>query len=522
VLDFTLDHKWIGPAVGLTVIASAIYPSMKVDKNMETSQAEMFIGIRYNISESMSLEKREALATQVEQILAPHRDEMNIRSIYSFFSGEWTMTRLYMKEGHTNEAEMNDVRKRLATMLPKLPGVGLEVQDNVPFWERNRGKRVGFQLTGEDTEVLSRLADEAKVLLEQVEGLHSVYSTTERGNYEVQTRVDRDLAREYDVGVDQAANVVELTFRGQNLPRFIDDDEEVQMRLALDERETESLEQLRNLPMIQRSGTGSTIPLATVADFRVAKGPDEIQRDNRATGVWVGGRFDEGTQDEYVQKCMEKLDTMVLPYGYRWEHRRFRHDVHESQMEFVTNLLLALGLIFAVMAGLFESVRQAGSLLVALPFALAGAAWTLYLTGTDFDQPAAVGLLLLFGIVVNNGIVMIEHINGYRRKGMPRRQAMLTGGRERLRPVLMTAVTTLLGLLPIVIQKPSLAGVYYYSMALVIMGGLAISTVLTTILLPTTVCITEDVLGWMGRCSGSLSGRILGRFRRPARPVVAE
>ncbi|MCP4547147.1 MAG: efflux RND transporter permease subunit, partial [bacterium] len=92
-------------------------------------------------------------------------------------------------------------------------------------------------------------------------------------------------------------------------------------------------------------------------------------------------------------------------------------------------------------------------------------------TGTDFDQTAAVGLLLLIGVVVNNGIVMIEHINQYRRRGMERTAAMLRGGRERLRPILMTAITTLVGLVPIAVQRPALAGMYYYSVALVIMGG---------------------------------------------------
>src|SRR5678815_1583714 len=120
-------------------------------------------------------------------------------------------------------------------------------------------------------------------------------------------------------------------------------------------------------------------------------------------------------------------------------------------------------LVFMLMASIFESVRQAIALTVALPFALAGAAWTLYLTGCDFDQPAAVGLLLLIGIVVNNGIVMIAHVNGYRRGGMLRYDALMQGGRERLRPIMMTALTTLLSLVPIVVQRPTLAGVYYYS-----------------------------------------------------------
>jgi HAE1 family hydrophobic/amphiphilic exporter-1 len=181
------------------------------------------------------------------------------------------------------------------------------------------------------------------------------------------------------------------------------------------------------------------------------------------------------------------------------------------------------------MASIFESMRQAVALAVALPFAIAGAAWTLYATGCDFDQPAAVGLLLLIGIVVNNGIVMIEHVNGYRRAGMARREALLQGGAERLRPILMTALTTLLSLLPIVIQKPTLAGVYYYSMALVIMGGLAVSTFLTLVLLPTTVTLVEDApaaavaasrrsAAWLR----AVARRLAGRTRRTPATSAAE
>jgi HAE1 family hydrophobic/amphiphilic exporter-1 len=164
----------------------------------------------------------------------------------------------------------------------------------------------------------------------------------------------------------------------------------------------------------------------------------------------------------------------------------------------MVNLALALLLVFAVMSGLFESVQRAVALMIALPFALSGAIWTLYVAGTDFDQPAAVGVLLLIGIVVNNGIVMIEHINSYQRAGMPRHEAMLRGGRERLRPILMTAVTTLLGLVPLVVESPAFGGMYYSTMALVIMGGLTLSTFLTLVLLPTTATLVEDFVVVLG------------------------
>ena len=205
---------------------------------------------------------------------------------------------------------------------------------------------------------------------------------------------------------------------------------------------------------------------------------------------------------------------MEFPKGYAWSFGSWQSRQQEQSIEFAVNLALALLLIFAVMASLFESIQQAIALMIALPFALAGAVWGLYIAGIDFDQPAAVGVLLLVGIVVNNGIVMIEHINSYRRAGVDRLEAMITGGRERLRPILMTALTTLIGLVPIVVQRPSLGGMYYYSMAVVIMGGIVLSTFLTTVFLPTTVTLVEDGIALVGRAWKWVGTRITASGRR--------
>jgi HAE1 family hydrophobic/amphiphilic exporter-1 len=211
------------------------------------------------------------------------------------------------------------------------------------------------------------------------------------------------------------------------------------------------------------------------------------------------------------------MNGMEMPYGYSWTFGRSEEMRKERSQEFLVNLLLALVLVFVVMAALFESVRQAIGLMIALPFALSGAVWALYLTKTDFDSPGAVGLLLLIGIVVNNGIVMIEHINGYRRQGMPRYDAMVKGGRERLRPILMTAITTLISLVPMAIQRPSLGDVYYYSMAIVIMGGLFVSTFLTSILLPTNTTLVEDSYVLARRAAVAVGRRLRALVTRPRR-----
>ena len=480
------------------VIGSAVFPFQRVDMNFDTSQTELFVQVRYEFSEEMSLERKEEVISQVEQVLEPHREKLMARSIYSFWSDRWTLTRIYLEEGEANEENIRQVRNTLRGLLPELAGVQLKVQENSMGWRRHRGRdRVAFQLVGEDTQVLMEMAEAAILKIETIPGLIDVETRHAEAQQELHIEPDRDLAARYDITPDQVSQVVGLTYRGRRLQRFRTPEGEREMRLTLDEQEVESLDQLRNLVM--HTTDGEKVPLAAVAALNQRPGRENIQRDNRLTSVWVTARYQEGTREDYIPQVEMVLGEMEFPFGYSWTFGQWETRQKEQSKEFLTNLLLALMLVFAVMAGLFESVRQALALMVSLPFALSGAIWTLYFTGTSFDQPAAIGLLLLIGIVVNNGIVMLEHINQYRREGMERIEAMMRGGRERLRPIIMTAVTTLIGLVPIVVQKPSLGGVYYYSMALVIMGGLFVSAFLTLILLPTTTTLSEDMFGALGR-----------------------
>jgi len=497
-LGFALVHRWPALVAGLIVVGSAVYPIRHVDMNFDTSESELFVQVRYDFSEDLPLEGKEKVIERVEAMLEPHRAELHAKSIYSFWSDRFSLTRVYLDDGQANEDNIALVRRRLPELLPEIPGVRLEVQQNRQAWRSHMGgHRVAFQLVGDDTETLLKLAEEAITRVEAIPGLSNVETRHQEAQQELHIQPDRDLMSRYGVQSGQVGQVIGLTFRGSRLQRFRTPDGEREMRLTLDEQQTESIDQLQNLPLAVADGRD--VPLSSVARLTTLPGRESIQRDNRRTSVWVNARYEDGTSEDYIPAVSAALAGMDFPYGYSWTFGQWQELRKEQSQEFLTNLLLALLLIFAVMAGLFESVRQAVALMVSLPFAVAGAAWTMYLTGTDFDQPAAIGLLLLIGIVVNNGIVMLEHINGYRRGGMERTEAMLRGGRERLRPILMTALTTLIGLVPIVVQKPSLGGVYYYSMALVIMGGLLIGTILTSLLLPAMASLSEDGFALLGR-----------------------
>ncbi len=371
LLAWNLRRRWAAVVAGLAVVGSAVFPFNRVDKNLDTSEAEMFVQLRYDISEEMTLEAKRDLVTRVEKHLEPHRDELLARAVYSFWNDRWVMTRIYLHEGLANEENFSLVRTRLRGLLPEIPGVRLQVQDTRQGWRRHRGggQYIAFQLVGEDTEVLMRLAEEARERVGAIPGMADVEARHQEAQQELHIEPDRDLMARYDVSPGQVANVVGLTYRGQRLRRFRTTDGEREMRLTLDEQRTESVSQLRNLPL--RNADGTRVPLAAVADFNVIPGRENIERDNRLTSVWVGGRYTEGTREDYIPRVTAILQGMDFPYGYDWTFGQWQARQQEQSREFVTNLALALLLVFAVMAGLFESARQALALMIALPFALA-------------------------------------------------------------------------------------------------------------------------------------------------------
>ncbi|PCI64042.1 MAG: hypothetical protein COB38_13070 [Gammaproteobacteria bacterium] len=490
ILTYTLKHRWISVVTGVVLLASTYYPVNNMNFNFDTSPTEMFIGLRVKVTQSVSLSQKEIIMTEIENSLKPYKEEFNVQSIYSWWSEGNSIVRLYMKQGFQNEESMNKVRKRLQGILPKIAGVKIQVQDNGPFWRRNSGKRVAAQLQGPDSETLSILGEEALQRIETLPGLFDFYSTAEGGKLELQAKLNRDRLSIYGVSSNEPSNLVEMTFRGRRLPSFKGAEGEIDMRLSLGDTENTDLSDLKNLEFVRDGAVN--ISMESIASFTIKKGPGRIQRQNKISSIWIGARFEKGQRNDYQKQLVEKLKNMPLPEGYSWQFNNRWRGAQQSQDDFMLNLLFALGLIFAVMASLFESIKQALALMISLPFALAGAFWTLYLVEVDFDQSASIAVLLLLGIVVNNGIVMVEHINMYRRQGWNRSEAMIQGGKERLRPILMTALTTLVGLIPIIVQKPSLGGVYYYSMAYVIIGGLLFSTVLTTLFLPATIALVED------------------------------
>jgi HAE1 family hydrophobic/amphiphilic exporter-1 len=333
------------------------------------------------------------------------------------------------------------------------------------------------------------------------------------GQQEVRLQVNSEKARTLGVSPETIGNVVGLSFRGRQLRRYQTPEGEVQMILGLPEDSQPGLAALTDLPVPRPSQ--DPIPLGAVAEVEISRIAPRIFREDRRTTTWINVKFDKeqiATIGEAQMMVKPHMDAFRMPEGYAWSWGRWGRDREEGLSVMLKGVLLSLILVIILMAALFESLTQPLAIVITLPLAFFGAFWSLWLFGFQLDPVSYIGLIILIGIVVNNGIVMVDHVNGLRRKGQDRVEALLEGCGDRLRPVLMTAITTIFGLAPLAASGATIGNTYIDSMPVAVIGGLATSTVFTLLALPVWYTTVEDF--------GSLLARLFPRLRRRGRPAL--
>jgi HAE1 family hydrophobic/amphiphilic exporter-1 len=365
--------------------------------------------------------------------------------------------------------------------------------------------KFSLQLSGESTERLADISRDVARRLSAVEGLEAVRSEAGMGEQEVQVVVNRDRAAQLGLTTQDVALTVAGAMRGDRLPELRTSERELTMRLAFRESDRQSVEDLGRVPVMLPDG--SRTELGAVADFVVQPSDREIQRLNRLTTVVIDANLSEGvTMDEARKRVEPVMDAYPLPPGYSWKFGRGLEENDKAIQTMAQNMILAIVLIFLVMASLFESALYPLSIITSILFAIVGSIWFLTLTGTTITMMAMIGFMVLIGVVVNIGIVLIAHVIDLRNAGMPRREAIVQAGRDRLRPIMMTTLTTLLGLLPLAIGDAQVGGdnqgPAYFPMARAIIGGLGFSAVVSLLIVPMFYVWFDDLNLWRQRVFG--------------------
>jgi hydrophobic/amphiphilic exporter-1 (mainly G- bacteria), HAE1 family len=288
------------------------------------------------------------------------------------------------------------------------------------------------------------------------------------------------------------AQYISIALRGTTLREFRKDDQEIPMWVRFEGAEKFKIEQLSSLNL--RRADGSTVPLMSLVDVDIRPGDSQINRQDRLTSVAIKANKADGVDNERAKAAFQRV-FKNLPPGYSWSEGQSFGDGDESGQVMAFNTMVALLMILIVMAALFESLLMPLAILSSIIFSALGVFWLFALTGTTFSIMASIGILVLMGVVVNNGIVLFEHINALRRSGYLRTEALIAGCKERLRPILMTMGTTILGMMPLCFGTTQIGGdgPAYYPMARAVVGGLAFSTIVSLIFLPTIYASLDDL-----------------------------
>ncbi len=459
-----------------------------VPDNSPDAQELSGLTIQYEFSENYHYVKiEEDFVNPVEAFLEENLERFKITSYMSRYYNDSASTRVYFDKERVNVADMVEIRKQIGEGLPVIPGAEI-----TPGSQGRNNNWIQADVFGDDPRRLTQIGQDLKNLIQAHEDFDEAHTEPDRAQQEVQIRLNRDLARKYGISPQEVGGILGIVSRPRQMRGFRTAEGEVEIWMRMHPDDLKDLNDLKSV-IVGTGSDGKPIELRQVANFETEKIPARIRRQNRRTNTWLAAVYSGEKREEGRKEFSKILDDYPFPPGYGWAYGFWTKQAEKENEEFMFNIALALFMVFFVMAALFESVLQPFAIMFSLPFAVVGVAWFLLITGTPFNPMAMIGMIVLVGIVVNNGIVLLDHINNLRRKGLPRSEAIMEGCSERLRPIVMTAATTIVGLMPLAFGDSGFFNMRYFPMARTVMGGLMASTVLTLVVLPTYYCLVDDL-----------------------------
>jgi len=417
----------------------------------------------------------------------------------------------------STKADLEEIRRRVAD----IPGVRITVdeQEEGP----PTGAPINIEISGESFTILSRIAKNIKQKVESVPHVTDVRDDYQGGLPSVQVKIDRQKTALFGLTTSAIGNALKIAYNGLDVSTYYEGDEEYDIVVRLAKSDRQAADVLHKLMIPGPSG--EIVPLTTLASIEYKGALGDIVRKNHQRVVTVKASVDETKITGAVARMqvMDLLETIDLPPGYTYRFTGEDQEQQEAQKFLSKAFVVALFLIFLILVTLFNSVVQPVIILTSVVLSLGGAFWGLAVIGSPFGViMTGVGIISLAGVVVNNAIVLIDYTNRLRAQGMALKEAVISAGATRLRPVLLTAVTTILGLLPMVtgisydfhvmaVSMTSESSQWWRSMAIVVIFGLLIATILTLVVVPTLYALIENIKTASARNYARVRSVFLGR-----------
>ncbi len=500
------QRAWVlAGTFGLLVVSFAIVPFLGTEF-MPAMDREMII-LQVRMPVGTSLDETNRVVTLVENLMK-ERPEVETVSVQVGSQAEENpadmaggVSTTGSHEGlvwvglvEKSKRELSDVEvlEEIRKRLPRLRGVKFEAIDLSQAMMGGASAPVEIKIFGKELSVLKEIADTIVQRIQDVEGLRDVTHTLTEGKPEYHIVIDREKASRMGLKVSQVASAIQTSTLGRVATRLRQGNEEIDIRVRLSEEYRGSLEDIRNIPILTPYNTAAS--LEQVATIIRGEGPIRINRENQARVITVTGNIAGRDLGSIVRDIRRRIVDIErgLPPGYFTEFGGQFEQMQEAFLIMAAAFALATLLVYMIMASQFESFVHPFVIMFTIPLAIIGVIFALLITGMSINLPALIGFVMLGGISVNNGIVMVDYINQLKRRGMEKKEAILQACTVRLRPVLITALTTIMGMLPMALSVSEGAEMRA-PMAITVVGGLFATTFLTLFIIPIIYSLVDRV-----------------------------
>lgn len=442
-----------------------------------------------------TLEETERVVDEINEALAEYDDIIQTSFVTAGSGGlafgsssnnaSYTVQLVPVSERDMSTTELV---KQLDEKLQKIAGAEITVSE--VDMAMTSGDPVQIQLNGPEHAVLRELSEQVAEEIKQIDGVFNPKSQAASGVPQMQVDIDTDKASLYGLSVGMIQSQIEMNFLGTVISSLRQDGTEIDIALMYPEEEHKTIADLENMKI--NAPTGATILLSDVASLREVQGPETLIRQNQQSQMNVTSEVVDRDLSSVVNDIRTHLEGLDWPEGYSFTIGGQAQDMEESFADLTLALIFSIFLVYAVMAVQFENFLFPFIIMFALPTSVIGVIFGLFVTGLSFSIPAFIGLIMLAGIVVNNSILLVDYTNILRRRGMERDEAIIQAGRSRLRPILMTSLTTILAMIPLGLALGEGAEMQQ-PLAITIIFGLTTSGFFTLFLVPVIYMILDNI-----------------------------
>jgi len=478
--------------VTLVFVASlALFTTKKVRVVPVQEDEAMSFELDVELPKNTTFEETQQYFLGAEKVLENLQDELGLDG-YLVVAGRWGGGEIqgWFKNPRVVDVTPREASERVRDALPERAGVTFYLGDENRAGEEEEDKTHTIVLSGEDPEQLEEVAQDLEELFRSVPGVLGVKRSEEASPDELAVVVDRERAQHQGVNPQAVAGVVGYALRGQSLPRYSREGREIPVRVRFEEQDRKSVDQLADFGV--PTASGEILPLTAVTNVEYLDAPRSIRRRDKRMSRTITLELKEGQEEQARERLVAMAEDIDLPEGVTFGEPVRRQGMGED----VQGLLFAGGLsivfIYLLMGFLFESFILPLSILLTIPLASIGVAWIHFATGKSLDVLGIVGGVLLIGVVVNNGIVLVDYVNRLRNDGHDRHEAILLASDRRFRPIMMTALTTICGMIPLTIGGATSIGLSYTSFGLTLIGGMTTATLLTLLVVPVSYTLIDD------------------------------